>query len=445
LASGHHTLHEIFLSRIGWCKIHAGEFFMQIMQIEGGRRLLGQMTVQGAKNSVLPILAATLVCPGICVLHNCPRLRDVDASIRILRHLGARVTREGETLVIDPGGVDRCDIPDDLMQEMRSSVIFLGAILARTGCAALYPPGGCELGARPIDLHLKALAALGVEVQTAGEKILCRCHQLQGGTVNLTFPSVGATENIMLAALACPEPVTVTNAAREPEILDLARFLRDMGAEITGAGTASITISGGPAHSVEHRVIGDRIAASTWLAAVASAGGEIFLDGVEPHHLGTVLEVLAEAGCRLELLPGGVHLQRLEPLRAVRPIRTAPYPGFPTDAQPPVMAALVRAAGTTAFVENIFDSRYRHVCELQRMGADIQVEGRVAMVTGVGYLHGANVRGADLRGTAALVVAALGADGVSTVSGLEHLDRGYESAEETLKNLGAAVKRVEIS
>ena len=417
---------------------------MQVMKIEGGRRLCGSMTVHGAKNSVLPILAAAMVCPGPCVIHNCPDLRDVDASIRILEYLGATVVREGSTIVVDPTGVDRCDIPDSLMQEMRSSVIFLGAILARTGCAALYPPGGCELGARPIDLHLKALASLGVCVESAGEKILCRAEALHGGTVNLSFPSVGATENVMLAALACPEPVTVTNAAREPEIVDLARFLRGMGAEIRGAGTPIVTVAGAPLHPVEHRIIGDRIAAATYLSAVASAGGEILLEGVQPHHLGMVLEVLAEAGCRLELLTNGIHLQRLEPLRAARPISTEPYPGFPTDAQPPVMAALVKAAGTTAFVENIFENRYRHVCELQRMGADIRVEGRVAMVTGVGYLHGASVRGTDLRGAAALVVAALGADGVSTVSGLEHLDRGYESAEKNLQNLGAAVKRVEI-
>lgn len=418
---------------------------MQAMRVEGGRRLCGSVTVHGAKNSVLPILAASIVSPGPTVLHNCPDLRDVAASIRILEYLGAAVGREGDTIVVDPAGVDRCDIPDSLMQEMRSSVIFLGAILARTGCAALSPPGGCELGARPIDLHLKALERLGVQVQTAGERIVCRRQALAGGTVNLAFPSVGATENVMLAALACREPVTLTNAAREPEILDLARFLQGMGVQIQGAGTSAITISGAPRHGVEHRIIGDRIEAATYLAAVASAGGEVLLDGVRPHHLGTVAEVLAQAGCRLRLLPEGLHLQRLEPLRAVPPIVTEPYPGFPTDAQPPVMAALLKAAGTTAFVENIFDNRYRHVCELRRMGAQIRVEGRVAMVTGVPYLHGAAVRGTDLRGTAALLVAALGADGVSTVSGLEHLDRGYAQPEKVLQNLGASVKRVEIS
>ena len=410
--------------------------------VRGGRRLDGQLTVQGAKNSVLPILAATLLARGQVVLLGCPRLRDVDASIRILHHLGCDARWEGEDLAVDTAALDRCEISDLLMREMRSSAIFLGAILARCGQADLSYPGGCELGPRPIDLHLSGLRQLGAEIREEGGFLHCRAAKLRGREILLRMPSVGATENLMLAACGAEGTTVITNAAREPEIVDLQTFLRAAGAEVRGAGTSVVTVRGvGGLHGGEHTVLPDRIVAATLLSAAASAGGEVELLDTDYRQLSTVTAVLAEAGCRVRSGPGRVTLRRDQPLKGVRPIRTAPYPGFPTDAQPPIMAALAKGTGTTVLVENMFESRYRHVDELCRMGADIRVEGRVAVVCGVERLHGASLRSADLRGGAALVVAALGAEGSSEITGLAHIDRGYFGLEDTLRSLGAEISR----
>lgn len=418
---------------------------MSAFLVEGGRRLSGAVEVHGAKNSVLPILAATLLSGGRSVIHNCPRLSDVDASLSILEHLGCRTSREGDTVTVDSGPMDRYDVPDALMREMRSSVIFLGAILARTGRASLSRPGGCELGPRPIDLHLAALRAMGARVEERGGDLLCDAGAgLTGCTIALAIASVGATENAMLAACGCGGTTTILNAAREPEILDLQRFLRAMGARVEGAGTSTVVVEGRrPLHDCEHRVMADRIVAATYLAAGAAAGGEVLVTGVDGRQLSTVTAVLREAGCRLHSEGDFISLRRDGVLRGVRPIRTAPYPGFPTDAQPPVMAALCASEGTTVLVETIFENRFRHASELARMGADIRVEGRVAVVCGVPRLHGAPVEAADLRGGAALLVAALGAEGESRITGLRHIDRGYDRVEAALTALGASVDRVE--
>jgi UDP-N-acetylglucosamine 1-carboxyvinyltransferase len=417
---------------------------MSLFRVEGGHRLDGTLEVQGAKNSVLPILAATILASDVCEIHNCPRLSDVAASIAILRHLGCKVTWEGDTVVVDSRPMDRWDIPHRLMREMRSSVIFLGAILARCGRAELSMPGGCELGPRPIDLHLAALRTLGGEITEQGGSLDCVGAALHGGEIHLRFPSVGATENAMLAAVGCREPVTVNNAAREPEIVDLQQFLRGIGADVSGAGSSTVVIRGGsPLHGCCHRVIGDRIAAATWLSAAASAGGRVEVTGIPPQLLGTVLSLLEEAGCTIRTGSAWVELQRTAPLHGVRPIRTMPYPGFPTDAQPPLMGALATAQGTTVFVETIFENRYRHAGELTCMGADIRVEGRVAVVCGVPHLQGAAVEAADLRGGAALVVAALGARGESRICGIHHIDRGYSNMEETLRSLGGEITRLD--
>lgn len=416
---------------------------MSAFLVEGGRPLFGTARVHGAKNSVLPILAATLLGAGESVIHNCPDLSDVKASVAILEHLGCRVRREGDTLTVDAAQPVRSDVPDDLMREMRSSVIFLGAILGRMGEATLSFPGGCELGPRPIDLHLAAIRALGAEIEERFGELRCTGGTLTGRDITLSIPSVGATENAMLAAAAARGVTTITNAAREPEIVDLQDFLLAMGAKIEGAGSSVITIEGGGAlHGGEHTVMGDRIVAATYLAAVAAAGGEAEIAGAGCGHLATVTAALAEAGCGIRCGGDRILITAREPLRGIRPVRTAPYPGFPTDAQAPLMAALCRGEGTTVFVENIFESRYRHVDELCRMGADIRVEGRVAVVCGVARLHGAEVRSTDLRGGAALVVAALGAEGKSVVSGLQHVDRGYQDLERTLRGLGADIRRV---
>lgn len=417
---------------------------MSCYRIEGGHPIGGRLHVQGAKNSVLPILAATLLAPGQSVIHNCPNLSDVRATLEILSLLGCRVGRQGDVVTVDASSLSRGDIPDWLMGEMRSSVIFLGALLARLGTAELSYPGGCELGPRPIDLHLSALRALGAEIREEQGRLCCqRTSGMEGREICLSIPSVGATENIMLAACGCPGVTTIVGAAREPEIEDLQRFLRAMGGQVTGAGGSVITIRGGsPLHPAEHSVMGDRIAAATYLCATACAGGAVELTGADPAHLTAVLSCLEEAGCRLETGPERMVLESGGTLRGIAPVRTAPYPGFPTDGQAILMAALAGGTGTTMFVENLFDSRYGHVAELLRMGADIRTEGRVAVVTGTGKLHGASVRSTDLRGGAALVVAALGAEGITHVSKLRHIRRGYEGLDENLHCLGANIREI---
>ena len=417
---------------------------MSFFEITGRRRLSGRLTVHGAKNSVLPILAACILSPGECIIRNCPDLSDVSATLAILRELGCKVQREEDTVTVDASGVDRGVIPEHLMREMRSSVIFLGAILARLGEARLSYPGGCELGPRPIDLHLDALRKLGAQIQEEGGTLCCRTpNGLQGCRLHLPFPSVGATENAMLAACGSRGVTTIMGAAREPEIEDLQAFLNALGARVQGAGSSVITVEG-PARlqCAQHMVMSDRIVAATYLSAVGAAGGEVELSGVCPDYLSTVLDVLEEAGCRLHKGQDTIFLHSGGRLHGVRPIRTAPYPGFPTDAQAVVMAALAGGRGETLFEENIFQSRYRHVSELARMGADIRLTGRNAIVRGAD-LHGAQVYSTDLRGGAALVVAALAAEGTSRVGELQHIDRGYDRLEHVLSRLGAEIQRVD--
>lgn len=415
---------------------------MSYLSIEGGAPLHGELTIQGSKNSVLPVLAATILARDVCRIENCPRLRDVGASVAILRHLGCRVRRDGTALEVDTAPMARCDIPDELMREMRSSIIFLGAILARQGEAVLSYPGGCELGPRPIDLHLAALRELGAEITERYGELRCRAKCLRGTDITLAIPSVGATENAILAACGAEGTSVIYNAAREPEIVDLQALLRSMGARVNGAGGSIITVEGGTAlHGCTHRVIGDRIVCATYLCAAAAAGGEVRLTGVDYRAVSTVALSLAESGCEVRSEADAISLRSTGALRSVRPVRTAPYPGFPTDAQPVLMAALLRSEGCTVFVENIFENRYRHVDELSRMGAEIRVAGRVAVVNGVRTLHGAAVKCTDLRGGAALVIAGLSAEGTTRVTELTHIDRGYDAIERDLAALGAQIRR----
>ena len=417
---------------------------MSILRISGGRRLDGVISVHGAKNSVLPILAASILANNETVIRNCPDLTDVNAAVKILKHLGCRVTREEDTISVDSREMCRCDIPDRLMREMRSSVIFLGAILSRTGEAILSMPGGCELGPRPIDMHLSALRALGAEITGQNGNIVCKGKKLKGARIDLATPSVGATENSMLAATGCRGTTVITNAAREPEIWDLQRYMNKIGAKVWGAGSSIITVEGCEFGSyAEHRIIPDRIVSATYLCCAAASGGRVKVEGVIPRHLETVTDALGEMGCIV--IPGDreIYIRAEDKLKAIKPVITRPYPGFPTDAQPPLMAACLKAEGTTAFVENIFQNRYRHVGELRRMGADIRVEDRIAMVSGVKRLSAAPVTSTDLRGGAALVVAALGAEGVSEISELHHIDRGYEKIEKALRAVGADIIRTE--
>ena len=415
---------------------------MSQLLVRGGRPLHGEVTIQGAKNSVLPILAATVLTGDRVVLRGCPRLRDVDASIRILQSLGCRAQWEGDALTVDTAALNRCEISDILMREMRSSAIFLGAVLARLGRADISYPGGCELGPRPIDLHLSGLRDLGADIREEGGILHCTASRLAGRELMLSLPSVGATENLVLAACGAEGTTVISNAAREPEIVDLQDFLNACGAEVSGAGSTSVTIRGGkPLHGCEFRCMPDRIVAATYLCACASAGGEVYLRGARERHLATVADALRQAGCTVAGDGEGIACRCRRRLRAVRPVRTAPYPGFPTDAQAVLMAAMLKSRGTTVFEENIFENRYRHVDELTRMGAEIRVAGRVAVVTGVERLSGAAVRCTDLRGGAALCVAALAADGETRIFETAHIDRGYEDIVRDLRALGADAVR----
>ena len=417
---------------------------MSQLLISGGRRLRGEVAIQGAKNSVLPILAATILTGGQVELRGCPRLRDVDASVRILRSLGCSAHWEGGSLLVDTAGLSGCTISDILMREMRSSAIFLGAILARCGQAELSYPGGCELGPRPIDLHLAGLRELGAEIDDAGGILHCRAEHLTGREVVLSLPSVGATENLMLAACGAEGTTIISNAAREPEIVDLQDFLNACGARVSGAGGSAVAVEGGrPLHGCAYTIMPDRIVSATYLCAAGSAGGQVFLRGARERHLATVTTVLREAGCLIRADEAGIGCTCTGRLKAVRPVRTAPYPGFPTDAQAILMAALLRSRGATVFEENVFENRYRHVDELTRMGAEIRVAGRVAVVTGVEKLRGAAVRCTDLRGGAALCVAALAAEGETRVMEIQHIDRGYQDLAGDLRALGAEITRTE--
>ena len=413
---------------------------MRTITITGGTPLQGELTVQGAKNSVLPILAATILCGDTCRIVRCPRLSDVDTAVDILHYLGCTALWDGDDLLIDTAPMTRCDIPEHLMRKMRSSVIFLGAILARFGEAELSYPGGCELGPRPIDLHISALRTLGAEITEDGGQLRCTASHLAGQEIVLALPSVGATENAILAACGARGVTVISNAAREPEIEDLQHFLTKLGAEVHGAGGSTVTVVGKkPLHGCIHRCIGDRIVAATYLSAVAAAGGSLTLRGVDYRHLSTVTTVLQQSGCTIRTAPDQITLKSSGRLHAVSPIRTSPHPGFPTDAQAVVMAALLRSEGTTVFVENMFENRYRHVPELLRMGADIRLEGRVAVLCGAPDLHGATVYCTDLRGGAALVVAALQAQNETKIHRIHHICRGYEDIAADLQQLGAAV------
>lgn len=413
---------------------------MEIWHIRGGNRLRGACFVQGSKNASLPIIAASIICPLKSELMNVPQLRDVDAALRILRHLGCLAEQRGGDVYIDSSRLSGSSIPHSLMVEMRSSVIFMGALLARCGEARLSLPGGCQLGKRPIDLHLAALRQMGAEIEEDAGEICCRAEKLRGTEIILPFPSVGATENIMLAACAAKGETIIRNAAREPEIGALQDYLRSMGAEVSGAGSGSVSISGiRPNREAAARIIPDRIVASTLACACAAAGGDVELRGVDPGQFSTVLHFLNRAGCDIISGSRSVRVRSSGRLSAVGELSTAPYPGFPTDAQPVLMAALLRAEGRTAITENIFENRYRQVPELRRMGADVTVSGKLAEIWGVDRLHGAPLTATDLRGGAAMVVAGLAAEGETVICDDGHITRGYERLDMRLRALGADI------
>lgn len=414
--------------------------------INGNKRISGEVSVHGAKNSALPILAATVVTNGINVIHNCPRLTDIDAAIKILTYLGCKVSREGSTVIVDSTAMDRFDIPDDLMREMRSSIVFLGSIAVRMKKVDLSTPGGCEIGLRPIDLHISSMEKLGMRVTEEYGRLICDCEDgIRGTKIALSFPSVGATENVMIAACTAKGHTTIINPAREPEISDLADFLNRAGAKIQGAGESTIEIEGvSKLRGAEHWVIPDRILATTYMAAAVSTYGNITVKDIIPAHLMPIIPVFEQMGCDISVRCGEISVIAPPKLKCAKQIRTMPYPGFPTDAQAPIMALATIASGTSVFVENIFESRYKHVSELIRMGAKITVNDRVAVVEGIDTLYGTTVISPDLRGGAALVIAGLGAQGETRISAVKHIDRGYECIEDVLSSVGADIKRINV-
>lgn len=417
---------------------------MSKLLVTGRKKLDGEVEVQGAKNSALPIIAATILTKGENVIYNCPSLSDVDASVNILRYLGCTVTRYDKTLLISCDDIDRFDVPDELMRKTRSSIVFLGAVLARMGRVRLSFPGGCEIGSRPIDLHLNSLREMGADIREKhGYLECCAPKGLCGTKISLSFPSVGATEDIMIAACLAKGTTTIINAAREPEICDLADYLNSCGADISGAGEGIVVIEGvNSLNGSVHTIIPDRIVAATLMSCAAVTGSKIVLNGIISSHLAAIIPTFKNAGCKIRVSDGNLEITAPERLKSMKTIRTMPFPGFPTDAQAPLLAVSCVADGTTVFVENIFENRYRHIPELVRMGANVKTEGKVAVAEGVKMLYGASVEATDLRGGAALVIAGLCADGKTEIGGVEYIERGYECIELMLSSLGADIRKI---
>ena len=413
---------------------------MQSIVVTGGRPLSGEVRVGGAKNSALKLMAAALLAPGVSTLENVPDIADVATMTEVLSGLGARVTRSDHALEIDATGVTSYETPYEIVARMRASIVVLGPLVGRLGRARVAMPGGCNIGSRKIDMHIRGLEALGVEISVGHGYIEASVEHMHGGNVTLDFPSVGATENLLMSCVLADGVTVVENAAREPEIQDLAAFLNAMGARVEGAGTPTITVTGVEhLEPAVHTVIGDRIEAGTYLVAGVLGGGPVTVCGFDPTHLKRVLAKLSDAGVVVETADGAVTVSRrgrLQPLD----VATLPYPGFPTDMQPQFMTMLSMSDGDSVMTENVFENRFIFADELSRMGADIRIEGHHALIRGVEGLSGAPVRSPDLRAGAALVLAGLVADGYTTVTGIHHILRGYEGIVEKLNTIGADVR-----
>ena len=415
------------------------------LEISGGRSLSGELHVSGAKNSALVLMATCLLTRDPVRLRNVPPLTDIAAMGEMLTSLGGRVRRQGDRLELSGKTVNNSTAPYELVNSLRASFFCIGPLLARMGMAKVPLPGGCQIGTRPVVEHVKGLKALGAQVTIEHGVVTAvvpgRGHRLTGGRIHMDCPSVGATETLMMAAALADGETVIDNAALEPEVLDLAGLLIAMGARIRGAGTPTITIVGVERlHGADYAVIPDRIEAGTFLLAAAITRSQLRVSPVIPEHLGAVITKLEEAGCSIEHDGIGLTI-KADQINAVD-LRTQPFPGFPTDLQAPFMSLLATARGTSVITENIFENRLQHVAELQRMGADIRMQGNTAFVEGVARLSGAPVRGTDLRASAAMVLAGLGAEGITTVRGLEFLDRGYANLEGKLNAAGARIQRV---
>ena len=407
--------------------------------IEGGKRLEGEVSVSGSKNASLPILASTILNAGTTKLYNVPEIRDTKITQEILKFLGCKVKKNKGKIEIDSKEMNKKEIPEHLMHQMRSTVILAGAILGRFKEVTFSYPGGCDIGARPIDLHLKSFEKLGINIVENAGFIICKCDKIVGANIDLDFPSVGATENIILASVYAEGITNITNAAMEPEIVDLCNCLNKMGAKIEGAGTSNIKIIGvEKLKDISYNIMPDRIEAGSLLCMVAITGGKLKLNNVIIDNISPIINKLEEAGCKILKEKNSIYMEAPKKLKSVD-IKTMPYPGFPTDMQSVFASMLTMAKGTSVIVENIFENRYKYMSELKKMGAKVTVEGKTAIVKGVRKLSGARVFSTDLRGGAALVTAALAAKGKTEVLNIEYILRGYEGLDKKLKMLGANI------
>ena len=414
---------------------------MNRLLVTGGARLSGSIPISGAKNSALKLMAASLLAPGKSELGNVPHILDCRLMGQLLENLGAGITWSGSSVSIDATTLTSEEAPYELVSQMRASIVVLGPLLARRGRAQVAMPGGDAIGSRPIDLHIRGLQKMGAEIHSEHGFLLATAAELRGATITLDYPSVGATENLLMAAVAARGTTVIDNAAREPEITDLASFLTQMGARIGGAGTNTLEIDGVDAfRPASHTVVADRIETGTWAMAAVATRGDVELLGGRQDHLEIPLTKLADAGAAIEVTDGGLRVRQEDRPRAVDFV-TLPYPGLATDFQPILMSTLATAAGTSIATENVFESRFLYVDELRRMGADIRTEGHHAIIRGVDRLSAAPVRALDIRAGAAMVIAALCAEGVTEISDMHHVDRGYEDFEVKLAALGATAVR----
>ncbi len=416
---------------------------MEKLLVGGSEPLLGETTIAGAKNAALPTIAATLLSAEPVTISNIPQVRDISTALELLELLGCTLERDGDQLDVDAAGVHSLRAPYELVRTMRGSILLLGPLLARFGEAVVSLPGGCAIGSRPVNEHISGLQRMGAEIEIEGGYIKARCRRLQGASIRLTMPSVTATENLMMAASLAQGDTTIENAALEPEVGNLATMLNAMGSKIAGIGTSTLSISGRrQLHAARHRVPPDRIESGTFLAAAAATRGDVTIRRTQPAHLGFVLDKLRASGAELTQGEDWVRLQSHGRRPRAVSISTAPYPAFPTDMQAQFMALNAVAEGTATIVENIFENRFMHVAELQRMGADIELQGHTAVIRGRDRLQGAPVMATDLRASASLIIAALAADGQSAIDRVYHLDRGYANIDAKLASLGADIRRV---
>lgn len=414
---------------------------MAYIEVDGGNVLQGEIKIQGSKNAVLPILAASVLNVGTVTLRNCPQIGDVENMLQLLAHLGCRVDWHDDCITINTESLCSCELEEQSAKAMRSSVFFMGAMLGRLGCVKIPYPGGCSIGARPIDIHLQALRQMDVEIAELETEIACQCSHIKGANIVLPFPSVGATENIIMAAVNANGTTVIENAAREPEIEELCHFLQKMGAEIYYDRQGLIVIVGGKKLSdVEYTISSDRIVTGTYLSAVAGIGGEVTLQADCGSCLGSLFSVLEQIGCQIIVDSDKIHIEAPLLKQAIPYIATRPYPGFPTDMQSQLTAILSTASGTSIIEETIFESRYENVKELRKMGAKISVDGRIAKIYGVSQLHGADVYAHELRGGAALVIAGLMASGTTRIYGVPYIERGYEDICGEFRQLGAKIR-----